>query len=198
MDVPTRPRPRSSRPASTASRGRTGTSASERSSSCSGWPPCATTAFRYANRPQDETFRARTIELVDAAGRPAARIAWRAAGWASRSCPPCLRESWARSAERAAEIPRSQAAPHGVGLGARPLPAARPPGSEPGPHRWPRARDPAARRSGVEAAPTSDRGTARGVAMRPRGRLCHAAWARAFVALVTTFEDVSLGRLRAS
>ena len=29
--------------------------------------------------------------------------------------------------------------------------------------------------------------------MRPRGRLCHAAWARAFVALVTTFEDVSLG-----
>jgi hypothetical protein len=34
--------------------------------------------------------------------------------------------------------------------------------------------------------------------MRSRGRLCHAAWARAFVALVTTFEDVRLGRLRAS
>lgn len=34
------------------------------------------TAFRYAARPQDETVHARTLELVDAAGHPAARIAW--------------------------------------------------------------------------------------------------------------------------
>jgi hypothetical protein len=79
----------------------------------------ATTAFRYANRPQDETVRARTIELVDAAGRPAARIAWES-GRLGLEVVPTLPPGvvGALGGARGGDS-SSQAAPHGVGLGAR-------------------------------------------------------------------------------
>lgn len=77
------------------------------------------TAFHYAGRPQDETVRARTLELVDAAGRPAARIAWESGRLGFEVGPAVPRGVVVSSAGAHAGDSTSGSLPHGVGLGAR-------------------------------------------------------------------------------